>query len=174
MKPSALLFCLASIVIACGEDSKTPASDTSQKLGTAATDVAATDLEGKSVRLSNYLGKNVILLNFWATWCEPCKAEMPHLRRLYEDHKGKGFVLVGISMDGPETIQGVRDVVKNYSLAYPIWLDEDSSISSVYNPRKSPPLSVLIDRAGKVIKVHEGYNPGDEDVLRTEVEAALK
>ncbi len=173
MKMSVALLSALSL-FACGDDSKTPATETSQKVGTLATDVSATDMDGKTVRLSSYLGKNVVLLNFWATWCDPCKAEMPHLRRLYDENKDKGFVLVGISMDGPETVQGVRDVVKSYNLAYPIWLDQDSSIASVYNPRKSPPLSVLIDKAGKVVKVHEGYNAGDEDVLRAEVEAALK
>jgi peroxiredoxin len=98
---------------------------------------------------------------------------MPHLRRIYDQHKPRGFVVVAISMDGPETVAEVPAFAKRNGMTFPVVLDEDSQIASIYNPKKSAPLSVLIDKSGKVIKVHEGYNPGDEDVIAREVAQAL-
>src|SRR5262245_17624566 len=71
--------------------------------GARATDFTLRDVDGRTVHLSDYLGKNVVLVNFWATWCAPCAGELPHLERLYETYKAKGFVVLSISMDGPES-----------------------------------------------------------------------
>src|SRR5512147_877671 len=77
---------------------------TGASVGAPATNFTLKDVDGRSRSLSDNFGKNVVLLDFWATWCVPCEAEMPHLQRLYLRHKDKGFVLLGISMDGPETV----------------------------------------------------------------------
>ena len=137
--------------------------------GATATDFTARDIDGKTVRLSNYLGKQAILLNFWQTWCEPCVAEFPHLRKMYEANKDKGFVLLGVAMDGPETVANVPAFAKRNQLNFPVLLDEDSHVAAVYNPKKSAPLSVLIDKTGKIAVIREGYNPGDEEYLEREV-----
>ena len=170
-----LLACGAG---ACGTSSSTPGAsgaegDPSQKSGNVAADFSARDVEGKTVRLSDYLGKQVILIDFWATWCEPCLAEMSHLRKMYEANKGKGFVILAVSMDGPDTVAEVPSFAKRNGMVFPVLLDEDSHVASIYNPKKAAPLSILIDKSGKVIKTHEGYNPGDEEVLGKEVAAAL-
>jgi peroxiredoxin len=141
--------------------------------GATASDFSARDLEGKTVRLSSYLGKQVVLLNFWATWCEPCLAEFPHLDRMYNANKSKGFVLLGVAMDGPETVANVAAFAKRNQLSFPVLLDEDSHVASIYNPKKSAPLSVLIDRTGRISVIREGYNPGDEAFLAKDVAAAL-
>jgi peroxiredoxin len=132
------------------------------KAGVAAADFTARDIDGKTVRLSDYLGKQVVLIDFWATYCEPCLAEMPHLRKLYEADKAKGFVVLAVAMDGPETVADVPNFAKRNGMVFPVVLDEDSRIASIYNPKKSAPFSVLIDKKGQVVHVHEGYNPGDE------------
>jgi peroxiredoxin len=142
---------------------------TSVTAGAVATDFAARDLEGKTVKLTDYLGKQAILIDFWATYCEPCLAEMPSLRKVYEKHKAQGFVVLAVSVDGPETIADVPSFAKRNTMTFPVLLDEDSRITSIYNPKKSAPLSVLIDKAGKIVRVHEGYNPGDD----AETEAAV-
>ena len=98
---------------------------------------------------------------------------MPHLKALHEKNADKGFVVVAISMDGPESIGDVRAFVTRNQLPFPVLLDEDSSIAARYNPRKSAPLGLLIDRAGKIVKIHEGYNQGDERILEEEVLALL-
>jgi len=150
-----------------------PTSESSLKAGTQATDFAARDIDGKTVRLSDYLGKQAVLLDFWSTFCEPCLAEMPHLRKLYNEQKAKGFIVLAISMDGPETVAEVPSFAKRNGMSFPVLLDEDSHVVSIYNPKKSAPLSVLIDKRGLVVRVREGYNPGDESQIAADVANVL-
>lgn len=148
---------------------------TPKAAGARAPDFAGRDLQGSTVRLSDHLGKEVILLNFWSTFCEPCMAEFPHMRRITAENKAKGFVTVAISMDGPETVAQVPSFVKRNQLdkEFIVVYDEDSVIASLYNPKKAAPLSVLIDRNGSIRHIHEGYNPGDEEFLQKEIEALV-
>jgi peroxiredoxin len=176
------VFVLAALASACasggassGGDAQPVSSstDTSLKTGAIAADFVSRDIDGKTLRLSDYLGKQAVLLDFWATFCEPCLAEMPHLRRLYDANKSKGFVVIAIAMDGPETVAEVPNFAKRNQMTFPVALDEDSHVASIYNPKKSAPLSVLIDKTGKVVKIHEGYNPGDETMLAADVANVL-
>lgn len=173
----ALALAGATALLACGPS--TPAAQApSQGAGstegrTVAPDFTARDVEGKTFRLSDHLGKQVILLDFWSTFCEPCKGEMPHLRAIYDDNKDKGMLIVGVAMDGPESIAEVPAFVRRYSVDFPVVLDDDSHIASLYDPKKSMPLSVLIARDGHIIKVREGYNPGEEKLVAADVENAL-
>jgi peroxiredoxin len=181
LAPSFVLLLLVSAAAACGEDAggggATSPSGTgaggAAASGTRAPDFTARDVDGKTFRLSDHLGKEVVLLDFWSTYCEPCKAEFPHLRALYDDDKAKGLLVVGVAMDGPETSADVPSFVKKYGIDFPVVLDEDSRIASDYNPKKSMPLSVIIDRAGSIAVVREGYNPGDEKLVTADVEKAL-
>ncbi len=116
--------------------------------GTVAPDFTARDVDGKTFRLSDHLGKSVILLDFWATFCEPCKAEFPHLGALYVQKKDKGLLVIGVAMDGPESAAEVPAFVKRHDVDFPVVLDDDSRIASLYDPKKSMPLSVLIGREG--------------------------
>ena len=166
-------------VTGCGGESNSPgaanpgAKAATTSTGATASDFSARDIDGKTVQLSTYLGKQAVLLNFWETWCEPCVAEFPHLRRMYETNKDKGFVMLGIAMDGPETVANVPAYARRNQLNFPVLLDEDSQVASVYNPKKSAPLSVLIDKTGKIVAIREGYNPGDEKDLAKEVAKVL-
>ena len=141
--------------------------------GATASDFTARDIDGKTVKLSSYIGKQAILLNFWQTWCEPCVAEFPHIRRMYDANKAKGFIIFGIAMDGPETVANVPAFAKRNQLNFPVLLDEDSHVAQIYNPKKSAPLSVLIDKSGKITMIREGYNPGDEEYLAKDVAKVL-
>jgi peroxiredoxin len=140
--------------------------------GSVAPDFTGRDVTGKTFRLSDYHGK-VVLLDFWATFCEPCKAEFPHLHAMYDAGRDKGLVVVGIAMDGPETVADVPAFVKRFELDFPVVTDEDSRIASLFNPKKSMPLSVLIDRGGRIVTVREGYNPGEEKLVAADVDKAL-
>jgi peroxiredoxin len=174
----ALAVLTASVVPACARQ-EGPAASADQvhsgaiATGTSASDFQARDIEGKAVKLSDHLGKDVILLNFCATWCEPCVAEFTHLRKMYDANKGKGFVILGVAMDGPETVANVPAFARRNQLNFPMLTDEDSRIASLYNPKKSAPLSVLIDKTGKIVAIREGYNPGDEEFLAKDVAKAL-
>jgi peroxiredoxin len=142
-------------------------------VGSTAQDFTARDVDGNTFHLSDHIGKEVILIDFWATWCQPCLAEMPHLRKMYDDYKSKGFLVVAVSMDGPETIADVPAFAKRNQMNFTVLLDEDSSIASIYNPRKSAPLSAIIDKGGHIAAVREGYNPGDEAYVQKDVEKVL-
>lgn len=141
--------------------------------GDQAVDFTARDIDGKPVSLSTYLGKQVVLLDFYTTWCEPCVAELPHLKRIYEQEKDNGFVILAVAMDGPETIANVRGFVQRNNLGFPMLIDEDSRIAGAYNPQKTAPFLVLIDRKGKVVVTRAGYTPGDEGVLAKDIAKLL-
>lgn len=174
LRPLALAALLCAPLGCGGERASTPGAATAKPQAVhAAQDVSSKDLTGRSVRLSDYLGKRVVLMNFWATFCEPCKAEFPHLQRLYAEKKDAGFSIVGVAVDGPDTVSDVPAFVQRNGLSFPIWLDEDSSVRAIYNPKSDAPVSVLIDRKGNVRHIRVGYNPGDEVALEAEVRALL-
>ncbi len=136
-------------------------------------DFSLETVDGKTVSLSDYVGKKVILLDFWATWCEPCLAAMPHLNEIYKDHKDEGFVLLSISMDGPDTVAEVRSYTQRHNLDFPVLLDQESRAVSLYNPKRSAPYSVLIAKDGTILHKRDGYQPGDEVEIEDEVVEAL-
>lgn len=119
------------------------------------------DLNGKKVELSKYKGK-VVLINFWATWCAPCLQEMPHLDRMYKKYKKKGFVVLSVATDGPETASRIKTVVKRKRWGMPIVHDKSGTIVAQLNPRATNPFTVFIDKNGKLAHSHEGYSSGDE------------
>jgi cytochrome c biogenesis protein CcmG, thiol:disulfide interchange protein DsbE len=112
----------------------------------AAPELSLQDLAGNSVSLHDFIGQ-VVLVNLWATWCPPCKEELPALQAFYENHKSDGFALVGI--DQEETLEVVKPFVTDFGLTFPIWLDENYLAQRKFNTM-SLPSSYLIDRAGRV------------------------
>jgi len=175
-----LLLALLATVTACGGNNATTggtattpdkkADDTEEGN---VTDFTLTDVDGKSVALSDYLGKKAILLDFWATWCKPCIAEMGHLQKIYEAKKD-GFVVLAISMDASETEAQVAPTVKTKGWTFPVLLDSETRATSLYNPRRAAPYTVLINKQGKLVKKREGYNPGDEAEIEKDIDAAMK
>jgi peroxiredoxin len=142
--------------------------------GAQATDFTLRDLDGREVRLSDYLGKQVVLLDFFATWCVPCAAELPHLEELYSKNKDQGFVVLGIAMDGPETVAQVPTFSRRYALTFPVLPDTETKVVGIYNPKRTAPLSILIDRKGVVARVRSGYSAGDEKLIAEDVSSLLK
>jgi peroxiredoxin len=92
---------------------------------------------------------------------------------MYDSQRARGLLVVGIAMDGPETVADVPSFVKRFELDFPVVTDEDSRIASLYNPKKSMPMGVLVDRTGRITAVREGYTPGDEKLVAADVEKAL-
>jgi peroxiredoxin len=111
-----------------------------------APELSLDDLEGKPVSLEDYRG-TVVLVNNWATWCPPCKAEMPTLQAYFEDHNGKGFTIIAIESGDP--VPEVMKFVQDYGLTFPVWTDTTmKSIAAFRNP--GLPSSYVIDRDGIV------------------------
>lgn len=108
--------------------------------------LSLTDLEGVPRSLSDYQGQ-VVLVNMWATWCPPCREEMPTLESFYQDYRGQGFVIIGLN-DGDAAID-VRDFVMSYGLTFPIWLDPNYVSETVFKTMNLPS-SFVIDRQGQV------------------------
>lgn len=130
-------------------------------------------LDGDSVRLGDHLGKDVILIDFWATYCDPCLTAMPHLDELYRKYRDQGFVVLGVSIDGPESAAQVRTEVSKLGVTFPILLDTESEVVALYNPKTSAPYSVLIGRSGRVLTKQEGYTTGSADRLDADVAKAM-
>jgi peroxiredoxin len=130
-------------------------------------------LAGPPIALSDHLGKDVIVISFWATWCTPCKAEMPHLQALHETYGKQGLTIFGINTDEGRDLAKVRSEVKTRGLGYAILLDSETEVLSQLNPAMNLPYTVVIDRKGKVHSIHEGFNPGDEKKLEAEVRSLL-
>ena len=131
-------------------------------------DFTIKDLDGKDIKLSSYQGK-VILLNFWATWCGPCKAEIPGFVELQEKYK-KDLVVVGYDVD--DTAEKARVFVDEYKMNYPVLLGlgrED--VQDAYGPIWGIPASFLISKDGKVCKRHMGIAP--KETFEKEIKALL-
>jgi peroxiredoxin len=142
-------------------------------VGAPASDFTLRDLDGRQVRLSDYTGK-VVLLDFWATWCTPCAAELPHLEALYRARRDDGLVVLGVAMDGPESVAQVTPFARRYELSFPVLLDEETRVVNLYNPKRVAPMTVLIDRRGLVARVRNGYNAGDEKLIAADVAQLLR
>ncbi len=170
-----VLACFASACATGGGGTKSAGAVASESttVGAPAPDFTLRDLDGRTYTLSDRLGKDVILIDFWATWCVPCGAEMPHLEQLYQAHKGQGFVVLGVSMDGPESVAQVGPFARRYGMTFPVLLDEETRVVGVYNPKRTAPLNVLIDRKGQIARIRNGYNAGDEKLVEADVAALL-
>lgn len=137
-----------------------------------ASDFTLRTIDNESFTLSEHKGE-VLLLSFWATWCGPCKEEMPHLDKLYKKHKDAGFTVVSISSDDARTASRVKPFIRSKGFSFPVVLDKDSTVTGVYNPAKTLPYTVVIGRDFQVRLDHSGYNPGDEEEIAKLVEELL-
>ena len=111
------------------------------------------DINGRTVRLSDYQGK-VVLINFWATWCPPCRAEMPDLVRLQREYRKKGFQIIGITYP-PERKDRVRRFARSLKVNYPIILGT-RQLKVRFSSDETLPLTIVIDRDGKVSNIIVG------------------
>ncbi|WP_064093057.1 peroxiredoxin family protein [Rossellomorea aquimaris] len=136
--------------------------------GDRAPDFKLTNLKGKDVSLSDYKGKKVIL-NFWATWCPPCKAEMPHMQKYYEKNAEKENVeILAVNLTSQdEGERAVRQFVDGYKLTFPILLDEEGEIGEEYRAFTIP-TTYMIDTKGEI--QHKIVGPMNEDMMKKMVE----
>ena len=119
----------------------------------AAPNFSLKDADGRTVQLSDYRGK-VVLLNFWATWCPPCKIEIPWFIEFEREHKGEGFAVIGVAMDD-EGWEAVKPYVRDAGVNYRVLLGADS-VAQLYGGVDSLPTTFVIDREGRVAAVHIG------------------
>jgi peroxiredoxin len=118
-----------------------------------------TNLTGQPGGLGEYKGQ-VVMVNFWATWCGPCQQEMPLLDQMYKKYKPAGFTLIGVNVD--KESPAVKELLARKPVSFPVLLDPANQVSKAYHVDEMPS-SVIIDRKGQIRYVHRGYKPGDEN-----------
>jgi peroxiredoxin len=130
------------------------------------------DLDGNDVKLSELLKKGPVFLQFWATWCIPCKEEMKHMNTLWEKYKDSGFVYVGVSIDDQKTVSKVKPFIESKGYKFTVVYDSDKNVFNNYGGQ-DPPYSVLLTRSGDVMKKYSGYLLGDDEKLENDIKSAL-
>jgi len=146
----ALLF-LAAILVACSGPGEALPQGVSE--GSRARDFSLHDLHGDEVSLSDYEGQ-VVLVNFWATWCGPCRAEVPDLEAAYRAHRDEGFVVLGVNIEEPP--ETVRPFVEEFGVTYPVVLDSKGQLVEAYRARGLP-TSFIVDPEGVIRVRHVGF-----------------
>ncbi len=145
-------------VAVCGLVVTLTAHASSVKLSEPAPDFTLKTLNGPNLRLEEYRGQ-VLLINFWASWCGPCRQEMPILDRLHQRYEDTGFAVWGVNVEG-ETAPAQK-IVDKTNVTFPVLIDEGQAVSEMYD-LEAMPSTVVVDRDGVVRYVHRGYKPGDE------------
>ena len=125
---------------------------------------------GDNVSLASLKGK-VVMLNFWASWCGPCRQEMPLLEQMHKRYSALGFTLVGVNVDANS--KDAEEWLSKTPVSFPVLFDRESKVSALYNV-KAMPSTVFIDRKGNVRYLHKGYKSGDEGEYLNQIRALLK
>jgi peroxiredoxin len=127
--------------------------------GTAAPDFTLKSNTGENLKLSEFRGE-VVLINFWASWCGPCRQEMPVLDELHRQYKALGFTVLGVNVE--EDSSAALKLLEEVQISFPVMFDNTSVVSKQYNV-VAMPSTVLVDRNGNMRYIHKGYKPGLED-----------
>ncbi len=140
------------------------------EVGQAAPDIALSSIDGKNIRLKELRGQ-VVLVNFWASWCGPCRQEMPLLEDMYKKYSKLGFTILGVNVeqDNSKAKAYLRDV----TVTFPILLDPQNIASKLYNV-EAMPTTAIVDRNGKIRYVHLGYKAGYEETYKKQIKELVK
>ncbi|PLW68125.1 TlpA family protein disulfide reductase [Pseudohalioglobus lutimaris] len=125
---------------------------------------------GENIRLSEYRGE-VVLINFWASWCGPCRQEMPELEALHQRYRDLGFTVFGINVEQDRS--SAERILRDLGLSFPVLFDDDNQVSELYDV-DAMPVTVLVDRNGEVRFAHKGYKPGYEAMYEQQIRELVK
>lgn len=165
-----MLKLLRYVIITIGVFGLFPLVASATSISGQAPDFTLHSRSGHNLRLSDYRGQ-VVLLNFWASWCGPCRQEMPLLNVLYKRYKNLGFTILGVNVDTNST--KANRYLRDIKVSFPILYDTKNSVVQKYNVNAMP-TTVIIDKNGKMRFKHQGYKPGYENEYRKEVVQLLK
>ena len=135
-----------------------------------APDFTLPSIDGPNLRLQEQRGQ-VVMINFWATWCGPCRVEMPHLARLYDKYRGYGFTVLAVNID--EDPYKAASLAKQLGMRFPVLLDKEKKVSRLYD-LSTMPSTILVDREGHVRYVHRGYRDGYEETYDRQIRELLR
>jgi thiol-disulfide isomerase/thioredoxin len=156
---AAALALLASIAVAGGSGDQGVAPDFSLD-GVSCTKTSLNQLKGQ-----------VVMINFWATWCGPCQQEMPLLDEMYRKYRAAGFTLLGVNVD--KEAPAVRELLARKPVSFPVLLDPANQVSRAYRVNAMPS-TVLVDRKGEVRYIHKGYKAGDENEYLDHIRSLIR
>ncbi|GAB2190367.1 TlpA family protein disulfide reductase [Sessilibacter sp. MAH2] len=156
--------------LALGLTLMTSTANASVELDIKAPDFTLKQRGGENFRLSEHRGE-VLFINFWASWCGPCRQEMPLLDELHQRYSDAGFKVIGISID--EEQSAADAMLKKIPVTFPVLYDSQSSVSQLFDV-DAMPTSVLVDRNGNMRFLHRGYKPGYEDDYRAQVKELIR
>ena len=148
----------------------TAQTTTGTEVGSPMPEYSATNLDGSKFELASKREK-VVLLNVWATWCGPCRYEIPELQRIHNEHASRGFEVVGVSVD-ESGVESVKQFVDEYKMTYPVTLDPQGKLANILQTSVLP-TSVLLDRNGKIVWKKYGAILENDEELKAAIEAAL-
>jgi cytochrome c biogenesis protein CcmG, thiol:disulfide interchange protein DsbE len=126
------------------------------------------DINGNQFQVREHLGKEPIIISFWATWCSPCKQLLTRLEKMRLEHSG--LLVLAVSIDDSSTLAGVRPYVLGKKFGFSILLDTDSKVLRMFDPEKKVPVTVIADKSGNIVYSRVGYLPGDEKEILKIVE----
>jgi len=129
-------------------------------------------LDGGKTSLEELLVDGPVLIDFWATWCGPCKKEMVHLERFHKKYNKDGFKILAISTDSPKSMAKVKSYIRSKKYTFNVALDPNQQIAQKLNATLLP-TALLINKEGKIIWFHQGYIPGDEKEIEKQILSAL-
>jgi peroxiredoxin len=135
-------------------------------------DFTLKDVDNNMRSLQDLKGEKVTVIDFWTTWCKPCRKSIPELNKIYENYKDTGLQVIGVNCDGPRSIAKVAPYTHSLQIKYPVLLDINSEIMNSLNLANFPTM-ILIDNNGNIDYVHEGFVAGDEQTIRNEIEKHL-
>lgn len=158
LKVILLILLSGTLVTGCAAPAEAP------EIGKSAPSFQLTDIDGQSISLSDFKGKTV-LLNFWATWCGPCRSEMPYIQEVYDERSEPGLVILAVNIG--ESLTKVEEFIQDYNLTFPVLLDREGNVAEKYNIRAIP-TTYLVDGDGiiKDIKIGAFSSVAEiEDIL---------
>jgi len=132
-------------------------------------DFEATDIDGKAFKFADIIGKKIVVIDFWATYCIQCRPMLDQLQILYNKYKDKGFDVVIISVDTPQNVGKIKPYFKSRGYPFTVILDTDSQISRVLKPGKGLPSTIVVNKNGDIVLRHEGYKKGEEKLLEEKI-----
>jgi len=152
-------FLLAMLSLASANEISGPAPDFTLRSNT-----------GKNLKLSEFRGQ-VVLLNFWASWCGPCRQEMPELEKLQKRYAKLGFTVLGVNVE--EDSSAAKKMLREVRVSFPVLFDTTNSASQLYQV-SAMPTTVIIDRDGNMRYLHKGYKPGDERIYKKWIKKLIR
>lgn len=141
-------------------------------IGAQEPDFRLRDLDNQWKEYGDLKGEHLTVIDFWATWCQPCIRSIPLLNEMAMEFESRGVSFIGVSIDGPRNQSKIQPFLQSVGVEYPVIRDMDSELMSDLGVTAVPTL-LMFDSSGDLIFFHEGFRPGDEDIVRSHIEEHL-